>query len=172
MPNIIIVAGPNGAGKTSFVEQFLAAEPKALAYLNADLIAHDLLANGALNGNADVAASREMLRRMEQAIQAGTDLMFETTLASRYYATRIPIWRASGFIVVLVYLRLSSVEISINRVGRRVASGGHGIPEATIRRRFKRSIANLDQLYKPIVDEWYVWDSLENDFQLADAWSR
>jgi predicted ABC-type ATPase len=140
--------------------------------LNADLIAHDLLADGALSGNADIAASREMLRRMEQAIRAGADLMFETTLASRHYATRIPIWRALGFIVVLVYLRLSSAEISIDRVRRRVASGGHGIPEATIRQRYERSLANLDKLYKPIVDEWYVWDSLENDFQPADAWNR
>lgn len=100
MPNIIIVAGPNGAGKTSFAEQFLLAEPRVVAYLNADIIAYDLLAHSASGGSPDIAAGKEMLRRMKQAIKAGADLMFETTLASRHYATKIPIWRASGFFVV------------------------------------------------------------------------
>jgi predicted ABC-type ATPase len=55
-------------------------------------------------------------------------------------------------------------------VRRRVAAGGHGIPEETIRRRFGRSLEYLGTRYKPIVDEWYVWDSLEGEFRLAEAW--
>ena len=51
-----------------------------------------------------------------------------------------------------------------------MARGGHNIPEATIRRRFRMSLEYLEKLYKPIVDEWYVWNSLEGDFELAQAW--
>jgi hypothetical protein len=25
--------------------------------------------------------------------------------------------------------------------------------------------------YKGLVDEWYVWDSLEDEFRLAQAWN-
>lgn len=63
-------------------------------------------------------------------------------------------------------------EASIDRVARRVAAGGHGIPEAVIRQRFAKGLRYLDELYKPVVDEWYVWDSLEGDIQLAEAWDR
>ena len=55
-------------------------------------------------------------------------------------------------------------------VRRRVAAGGHDIPDATIRERFSKSLNYLNELYKPIVDEWYIWNSLEGDFQLAEAW--
>lgn len=95
--------------------------------------------------------------------------MFETTLANLTYATRIPRWRAAGFRVALIYLRLPSVEVSIERVRRRVAAGGHAIPELVIRRRFDRSLDYLDRVYKPIVDEWSVWDSREGDFTLAQT---
>jgi hypothetical protein len=29
---------------------------------------------------------------------------------------------------------------------------------------------NLRLLYKPLVDEWYIWDSLEGSFQPAEKW--
>jgi predicted ABC-type ATPase len=52
-----------------------------------------------------------------------------------------------------------------------VAAGGHDIPEGVIRRRFAKSLNYLETRYKPIVDEWYVWDSLEGSFTLAEAWT-
>lgn len=72
--------------------------------------------------------------------------------------------------VALIYLRLPSVEMSIERVRRRVAAGGHDIPEQVIRKRFAKSVAYLEQRYKPIVNEWYIWDSLEGRFHLAETW--
>ncbi len=35
-------------------------------------------------------------------------------------------------------------------------------------RRFGRSLRLLDVLYKPNVDDWMVFDSLENDVVLSD----
>lgn len=73
-----------------------------------------------------------------------------------------------GYHVGLVYLRLPNVEASIARVAGRVARGGHDVPEQTIRRRFVRGLANL-QTYKNLVNEWYVCDSLEGAFPIAEA---
>jgi predicted ABC-type ATPase len=98
--------------------------------------------------------------------------MLETTLATLIYARKIPLWRQLGYVVSLVYLRLPSVESSIGRVQKRVSTGGHGIPEEIIRRRFDKSRRYLEKIYKPIVDEWYVWDSFERYFVLAEAWDR
>ena len=170
MQEIIIIAGPNGAGKTSFANQYLPASDNALVYVNADEIAHEMRSEQLSQGALDLRAGRAMLRRIDELAASRTEFMFETTLASLSYAPKIPVWQASGYLVALIYLRLPSVEASIARVRRRVAAGGHDIPEAVIRTRFAKSLDYLESIYKQIVDEWYVWDSLEGDFRRAEAW--
>ena len=170
MQEIIIIAGPNGAGKTSFANEYLPAAGEGLAFVNADEIARELADPDISGAQLDLRAGREMLKRIDALVEAQAEFMFETTLASLSYARKIPIWQAQGYTVVLFYLRLPSVQHSIERVRRRVADGGHSIPEDVIRHRFAKSIHYLESLYKPIVDEWYIWDSLEGEFRLADVW--
>jgi predicted ABC-type ATPase len=169
MQEIIIVAGPNGAGKTSFANQYLPAEEEKLVFVNADEIARSFAGLRISKSALELRAGREMLNRLD-ALAAKIEFMFETTLASLSYAQKIPTWRKAGYSVALIYLRLPSIEASIERVRRRVEAGGHNIPEAVIRKRFAKSREYFETLYKPIVDEWYVWDSLEGDFQLTEAW--
>ena len=111
-----------------------------------------------------------MLDRIDALAMTRADFAIETTLATRGYARKIVDWKQSGYAVSLFYLRLPSIQSALARVARRVQTGGHRIPENTIRRRFSRSLDYLENIYKPIVDEWYVWDSLEGDFALAEAW--
>lgn len=170
MQQIIIIAGPNGAGKTSFANEYLPAARGGLVYLNADEIAREIADATLTKAQRDLSAGRKMLSRIDTLAGSGTEFMFETTLASLTYAKKIPGWQARGYTVALIYLRLPSVEMSIERVRRRVAAGGHGIAEATIRQRFAKSAAYLESHYKTVVDEWYIWDSLEGQFRLAEAW--
>ena len=169
MREIIIIAGPNGAGKTSFANRFLPSTEGQLAFVNADEIARSLASEPLSPPQRDLRAGRLMLQEIERLVAARAEFMFETTLASLTYATRIPEWRAAGYYVGLVYLRLPNVEASIARVRRRVEAGGHGIPEDIIRRRFSRSLECLEQRYKRVVDEWYIYDSVEGDFHLAET---
>jgi predicted ABC-type ATPase len=37
--------------------------------------------------------------------------------------------------------------------------GGHGVPEATIRQRYLRSVKNFFGLYRPMVSTWQVFDN-------------
>jgi predicted ABC-type ATPase len=120
---------------------------------------------------ADVRAARQMLRRLDDLAASRQGFAFETTLASLSYARRIPKWQSAGYAVALIYLRLPSVEAAIDRVARRVAAGGHAIPEHTIRRRFAKSAEYLERLYKAIVDEWYIWESLEGSFRPLAKWN-
>jgi len=59
----------------------------------------------------------------------------------------------------LHYLWLSSPAQAIARVRQRVRMGGHDVPEADIRRRFKRSLAHLVDSYLPLATRWAVWDN-------------
>jgi len=168
MQEIIIIAGPNGAGKTSFANEYFKAQN--LEFINADEIARQLGNLGLTQRQLDLGAGREMLQRIDALVTARSGFLFETTLASLVYARKIPDWQAHGYTVALIYLRLPDVNKAIERVRRRVAVGGHGIPEDVIRQRFAKSTDYFERLYKPIVDEWYVWDSLEDEFRLAEIW--
>ena len=59
----------------------------------------------------------------------------------------------------LHYLWLARVEQAIARVRRRVRMGGHNVPVADIRRRFKRSLIHLIDDYLPLAQRWALWDN-------------
>jgi predicted ABC-type ATPase len=163
VPSVIIIAGPNGAGKTTFADRYLSLDERRFEFVNADEIARGL------GARSDVSAGRLMLTRLDELVRTGADFALETTLATLTYARKIPIWRQKGYVVSLAYLRLGSVDESIDRVRRRVAAGGHGIPEETIRRRFGKSRQYFETVYKALVDEWYLWDSREGTFAFVES---
>jgi predicted ABC-type ATPase len=170
MREIIMLAGPNGAGKTTFANEYLPDVEEDLAFVNADEIAREPVMIAVPDSQKDFYAGRLMLQRIDELVASRVEFMFETTLATLIYARKVPLWRSYGYTVALIYLRLPDVEHSIMRVQRRVDAGGHGIPENIIRRRYAKSAEYLENVYKPVVDEWYTWDSLESDFTLVQSW--
>ena len=116
----------------------------------------------------DLAAGRLVIERLDQLLAQRADVVLETTLASRSHAVRIRRWKAAGYRVELIYLRLPSAEASIARVAHRVERGGHGIPEATLRRRFPLSLDYLETVYKPLVDAWEIRAGGEGGLELLD----
>jgi len=141
-------------------------------FVNADEIARTLALEASIQNRTDVRAGRLMLVKINSLISAGADLAIETTLASLTYAHKIPDWRRMAYNVSLVYLRLNSVEESLNRVRRRVEAGGHDIPPEVIERRFHKSLHYFETIYKPIVNRWYVWESREGKFALVESSER
>ncbi len=167
MPEIMIIAGPNGAGKTSFAREYFANKADMI-YVNADEIARNLDTQDEKPRNFQ--AGRLMLLKIKQLTKQKASFAIETTLATKGYARKIPQWQRLGYHIVLLYIKLPSVEHSIMRVQHRVKEGGHDILEQDIRRRFPRSLNYLGSLYKPLVNEWYIFDSLEGDFILSETW--
>jgi predicted ABC-type ATPase len=168
VPNAIIIAGPNGAGKTTFADEYVSAEDRQFEFVNADEIARGLEEGAPFR--SDVLAGRRMLLRVDELVHAGANFAVETTLATLTYAQKIPAWRKRGYVVSIAYLRLGSFEEALARVRKRVEAGGHGIPDATIRRRFDKSLVYFETIYKPLVDEWYIWESREGAFSLVEGW--
>jgi predicted ABC-type ATPase len=50
-----------------------------------------------------------------------------------------------GYRIYLYFVAMDAAELCIGRVRERVASGGHNVPEAKIRKRYAASLANLTQ---------------------------
>lgn len=159
-PEALILAGPNGAGKTTASSAIV---PPGTRFLNADLIAKSLVAAGHPQAGLDVAAGRVLLGQIEEVVRAGESFCVETNLADRGYAKRIAVWREQDYTVRLIFAALESPELALRRVATRVASGGHEVPEAVIRRRWAAGLRALFDLYMPIVDRWVLLDSNEKD---------
>lgn len=168
MPTAVLLAGPNGAGKTTFINQFLRERAAAFHFVNPDEVARDVPPGP----NRDLAAGRLVLERLDELVAARADFVLETTLATRSHAVRIRDWKAAGYRVELVYLRPPSADFSVMRVARRVARGGHGIPEVTLRRRFALSVEYLEAVYKPLVDQWEVYASSDEGLELIEMSPR
>jgi predicted ABC-type ATPase len=71
-----------------------------------------------------------------------------------------------GYKITLLYFWLHTPELAIERVKARVIEVGHHIPEDVIRRRYKRGIYNLINLFIPIVNNWMIVDNSENPFTI------
>lgn len=166
-PRCLIIAGPNGAGKTTFAREFLPAEGHCLTFINADLIAAGLAPFAP--EQAALQAARLMVEAINHAVVERRDFAVETTLSGRSYLGLIRDWRAAGYQVGLAYLRLSSVELAIERVRYRVAQGGHDIPEVVIRRRFCQGWTNFLEDYRQAVEAWYLFDASTSDLQLLQT---
>ena len=157
---ILVIAGPNGAGKTTFAREYLLNVADYTTFVNADLIAAGL--NPLQPEQEAIAAGRMMLEMIRRYVSEGRSFAFETTLSGRTYASMIPRWREQGYRVSLVFLSLPSPEAAIERVRQRVQDGGHNIPEDVIRRRFDAGRRNFDAIYRPLVNQWMLYDSSGN----------
>src|SRR5262245_28569957 len=156
-PRVVVLAGINGAGKTTASRELLANVLKIPTFVNADAIARGL--NGLNPESEAVRAGRIMLAQLDELAKERTDFAFETTLAARTYAGWLANLRATGYEVHLYYYWLDSAELAINRVAGRVRSGGHHVPDETIRQRYGRSVRNFFELYRPVADVWEVYDN-------------
>ena len=154
---ILIIAGPNGAGKTNFATEFLPNEADCPSFVNADSIAAGL--SPFRPSSVEFRASRLMIETIHGYAARGESFAFETTLSGRGYIRWIPLWRERGYHVKLLFLQLPTPELAVARVWQRVSEGGHDVPEAVVRRRFRAGWSNLELIYRDLVDEWVIYDT-------------
>lgn len=156
-PTIYLIAGCNGAGKTTFAREFLPKEVKCLRFLNADEIARGL---SPFDPRASaVKAARLLLEEVHGSVRGKETFALESTLSGKTYIRLFREALTFGFEIELHYLWLSSPAQAIARVRQRVKMGGHHVPVADIRRRFRRSIVHLLGDYLPMATRWMIWDS-------------
>jgi predicted ABC-type ATPase len=125
MPKVVVIAGPNGAGKSTTAPAILRDALKVHEFVNADTIAAGLSAFSP--ESVALAAGRIMLDRVHELARDRRDFAFETTLASRTFASWLRDLQTNGYKFHLVYLCLPTVELAVARVAERVRRGGHGV---------------------------------------------
>jgi len=150
----ILFAGVNGAGKSTLYQtnESLASMPR----INVDEMVRQI---GSWKNPVDVMqAGKLAVKKWEEYLEQGISFNQETTLCGRSILQKIQKAKKLGYFIELYYVGLDSAETAKLRVRTRVASGGHGISEADIERRYQESIQQL-QIILPICDMVEIYDN-------------
>ena len=164
MPHLYIISGCNGSGKTTSSYSMLPEMLECRQWVNSDEFAKALSPYNP--SAASVRASRYMLMKVNYLIEHGETFSIETTLATRTLLKIAARAQAAGYEVTVLYFWLSSPQMAIDRVRRRVASGGHSIPEEVIKRRYYMGLDYLFNYYIPACDHWILADNSTAPFKV------
>ena len=150
-----LIAGPNGVGKTTYAFRNVPAVSGSMNFVNLDEIARGL--SPLSPPLAEREAARIALARARDFIAQGTVFSMETTMSGRTHLALMREARMAGLSPALLYFSVRDPEICLARIARRVAEGGHDVPEAVVRRRFRRSHENLPT-YCAEADLWRIYE--------------
>jgi predicted ABC-type ATPase len=162
-PSVVVLSGPNGAGKSTTATRLLVGSLQVSEYVDADVFARTLPRSEA----TAITAGRGVLRRLDELATERRSFGFETTLASRSFGPRIRRLIGAGYECHLVFLWLPSADLAVARVADRVRLGGHSVPEATIRRRYRSGLRNFFRLYQALTTTWRMYDNSEQEPRLV-----
>ena len=146
-PRILVFAGPNGSGKSTVTK----GVPLVGVYVNADEIKRQ-------SGFSDLEAAQEAELIRNALLDRGVDFTFETVLSTDRNIKLLEKAKAAGYEIFAVFVLTKDLEINVQRVRERVASGGHGVPAEKVRSRYARSLKNLAKLVR-IADMTRVVDN-------------
>ena len=113
-----------------------------------------------------------MLKKVQYLFDRREDFCIETTLATRALIKLTRKAQALGYYVTVLYLWLESPDMAVERVAARVRSGGHDIPEETIRRRYRMGIQYLFDSYMQTCDKWILADNSRPPFAIIAEGSK
>ena len=155
-PRCFIVAGPNGAGKTTASRALVTDRHGILRIINPDTIAAGIAGQSELGA---VSAGKLALDAQAECLAGRLDFSIETTLSGRRWNRFLDALDDADYVTTVYYLWMPNPKLCVARVRSRVAMGGHGVPDADIRRRFVHGARNLLEIVLPRVAAWSVLDA-------------
>lgn len=171
-PLAVVVAGHNGSGKSTMWYRSL-AETLRIPLINADRMMVSILPDAHEGFLPDWAAEvrdkdESWMRVAQNGVQAfvaqalvhGVPFAMETVFSHWHenpdgsVDTKVDLIRqmqAAGYFVILLFVGLSSAQVSIGRVATRKAEGGHSVEIAKLINRFGRTQKAI-RLAAPVAD--------------------
>lgn len=160
-PLAIVLAGHNGSGKSTMWREHL-ADHLRIPLINADRMMLSVLPEPESSGRlapwaqairdedtnwmevAQKGVDGFVLKAMEQKVPFAFETVFshwkpldDGRIESKI--DRIKEMQSAGYYVLLLFVGLTSIELSMLRVQSRVAQNGHAVEKSRLRRRFPRT---------------------------------
>jgi len=133
--------------------------PRIVPHFNADDRAAEL--NGSYVGISTGirrAVNREFEAFVSDCVEALTSFAIKTTLRSGATFEQARSAKAAGFVTGMRYVAVKDFAMHLDRVKIRADAGGHCASEATLRRIYRSSLANLPRAVAEMDDLW-VYDN-------------
>lgn len=153
--NFYLFAGVNGVGKTTLFNAMNGNVKKSFR-INSDEIVREI---GKWNSEIDqVKAAKIAVGLRNECMEKGNSFNEETTLAGKTILKLIDKVREKNYKLHLFYVGVGSPDISKERIKKRVADGGHHIPNEVVDKRYKESLKNFEKILKEF-DNVVVYDN-------------
>jgi predicted ABC-type ATPase len=167
-PLLIALVGSNGAGKTTFFETFL--RHTGLPFVNADEIARSL------GRQTDPYRAAKLAAALRADLIARRASFCMESVFSDPAGEKVELLRQAqhaGYRVLLIFVRIDSIELSFARVQQRVEVGGHDVPDEKLLARFERTRSNVKEALR-FVDLAVVLDNneVERPFRHVETWRQ
>lgn len=150
-----IFAGVNGAGKSTLF--YLEKSSDLGIRLNCDEILSSLGLKWE-ESRAQILAGKKLLQLQRECIESGVSFNQETTLCGQSIFNAVKQAKEAGYTILLRYVGVETAEIAKERVRKRIESGGHGISDESIERRFFTSQENFLKIY-PLCNDVIIYDN-------------
>ena len=153
--NFYLFAGVNGVGKTTLFNA-INGDMKKSVRINSDEIVREI---GKWNSEIDqVKAAKIAIGLRNECMEKGNSFNEETTLTGKTILKLIDKVREKNYKLHLFYVGVGSPGISKERIKKRVADGGHHIPDEVVDKRYKESLKNFEKILKEF-DNVVVYDN-------------
>jgi len=165
-PTLWIIGGPDGVGKTTYALAHLRRVAGTIHLVNADELARGVSPLDPAAAGLD--AARLVFQRARHHMARAETFAIESTLSGRTHLRLIAEARAAGFVVALLYFWVPDREVTLARIARRVAEGGHDVARADVERRWPRSMAGFARV-AAVADLWRLFDATTRPFVVAEG---
>ena len=155
---LTIFAGINGAGKSTLYRFKTSQEMGDLGVrICPDEILEDF--GGDWSNRVDVFNSGKIaINEMEYCLKEGLSFNWETTIISPFFLRLAERAKICGYKIDLHFIGVDDVNQSLERIRKRVLSGGHGIDSNIVASRHKNQLNNMIEAFK-YVDNAIFYDN-------------
>jgi predicted ABC-type ATPase len=160
-PLLIAIVGVNGAGKSTITARLRQEPGFPSNYVNPDEIALTLTD---IDDPIDrvYTAARKADEQRNTWLANRQSMAFETVMSHPSKIEFMQSAKDAGYRIMLVFVGLSSPELSLQRVRQRVQSGGHDVPREKIMARYDRVMALLPDALQ-VADRALIYDNSDDD---------
>ena len=158
---ITVLAGPNGAGKSSIINLLQTTGLINCHVVNIDAlkINANYLPNDPLRFQTELnkTIDRKFKELCEDAIANEHNFSFECNLRTEQ-VKYLSLFESANYEINLIFVWLDNIQLSFDRVEKRVKEGGHFIGKESIEENFNTSLKNLDNY----LDSWNSITIIDN----------
>jgi len=138
-----LFAGINGAGKTALCDMLCKSIPLG-ERISIDEIASTL--GDWRDRLVQIKAARQAMALIDRNISNKVSFHQETTLSGDSVLKRIRQASEQGFRINLYYVGVDSLSVAVERVHKRIESGGHGINDSLMVKRYREALDSLRRI--------------------------